>query len=138
MDPLSDQDPMRAHLQTTQHFPPPIFSKTDHPHPYNFEPNSWFKLVEKSGENGTTERQFQARKTPTALAPVPTIPWEEAFVPDQPSDLVEAGVMEDVVALLKLMYENDPILSRTTIESRFSKYSWAALVPYVLFFLLAW
>ena len=133
MDPLSDQDPMRGNVQTTQHFPPPIFSKTDHAHPYNFEPNSWFKLVEKAGENGETEKQFQAKKTHTASAPVPTIPWEEPQVPEHPPEVNEGAVMENVVAILKVMYENDPIISRTTLESRFSKYSWTSLIPYVSF-----
>lgn len=129
---------MRSHLQTSQHFPPPIFSKSDHPHPYSFQPNSWFKIVEKSSADGTTERQFQSRKTPTVGYVVPTIPWEDEMVPQQPPTVAptEGIVMEDVVAILRVMFENDPILSRATLEARLSKYTWPALTPYVLLLFL--
>jgi general transcription factor 3C polypeptide 5 (transcription factor C subunit 1) len=132
LDPLSDTTPLRGDLPTPLHFPPPIFSKTDHAHPYRFEPNSWFKMVEVPDENGGRVRKFVPKKTraPGSDDALPNIQFESETIPMEPPAEPLGPIDPEVVALLTEMFNAHPVWSRPALEIRLSKYPYnTVMIP---------
>jgi hypothetical protein len=121
-------------MEATQHWPPPIFSKTDHPHPYNFEPNSLFKLVTIQDADGIAERQFVSKKSKQfSEEHLPIIQLEHGGpVPSQPPADHDGVANGEWVTILRALFDEHPVWSRQAIESYMQNYSLSQLTPYVL------
>lgn len=131
-------DPLQAHSvlegtgdSTTEHFPPPIFSKSDQPHRWNFEPNPMFKLVKKV-QDGQEIQYFIPRKqrVPTAESLVPNIQFESEFVPTEPPADIDPNVDPELLAKLENIFSQRAIQARSFLDWMFHNYMAHVLTAY--------
>lgn len=135
-DPQTQQSVLHGNGDsTTVSFPPPIFSKSDQPHRWNFEPNPLFKLATKI-QGGQEVEYFKDKKTrPVVESLVANLQFESPEVPIAPPAEMDPHVNMELLPKLETFFAGRNIVARSFLEWTFHEYSTVALTAYVLNFL---
>lgn len=138
LDPRSNVAPMDEDDVAVQHFPPPIFSKSDQPHLYNFESNPNFRLeVTKAGTADEQKRYVPRRVKQFSDAQLPVIQYEIDTVPSEPPTTIDGPVSQDFVAAFEDLFKAHPVWTRQALLSRMQDYEWHQLFAYAFLLLPA-
>lgn len=132
-DPQTQQSVLVGNGDTsTVSFPPPIFSKSDQPHRWNFEPNPLFKIATKI-QDGKEVEYFKDRKTRPVMSDtlVASLQFEAPEIPTAPPAEMDPHVNLELLPKLETFFASRKIVARSFLEWTFHEYTTVVLTAYV-------